>query len=93
MKLLYFCKGKYRNSQQLHDIMRKGRGGSLLSRAQTPVGKVERGLATRSYNALSQRNSIMQSRANVCVSVQSKLKVWANAWLDRSINTKNYVSS
>ena len=34
--------------------------------------------------------SITQPRANVCVPMQSKLKVCANAWLDRSINTKNY---
>ena len=32
--------------------------------------------------------SIMQPCANVCVPMQSKLKVCANAWLDRSINTK-----
>ena len=30
------------NSQQLHDVMKKGRGGSLVS---CPVGKVERGMA------------------------------------------------
>ena len=56
--------------------------------AQTPV---ERGLGTRSHNAEIQ--SITQPRANVCVPMQSKLKVCTNAWLDRSINTKNYVSS
>ena len=32
--------------------------------------------------------SIMQPCANVCVPMQSKLKVCTNAWLDRSINTK-----
>ena len=32
--------------------------------------------------------SIMQPHANVCVPMQSKLKVCANAWLDRSMNTK-----
>ena len=81
------------NSQQLHDVMRKGRGGpSLVPRH---LSEKLRGVWQHTHTMPCPREiqSIMQTCANVCVPMQSKWKVCANAWLDRSINTKNYVSS
>ena len=81
------------NSRQLHDVMRKGRGGTSL----VPRHLLEklRGVWQHAHTMPCPREiqSIMQPCANVCVPMQSKLKVCTNEWLDCSINTKNYVSS
>ena len=83
------------NSRQLHDVMRKGIGGSLVSCPDT-CRKSREGSGNTLIQCLNcprEIQSIMQPCANVCVPTQSKLKVCTNAWLDCSINTKNYVSS
>ena len=70
--------------------MRKGRGGGVTSLVPRHPSEKLRGVWQHAHTMPCPKEiqSIMQPCANVCIPMQSKLKVCTNAWLDRSINTK-----